>query len=339
MDKNKNIKAVGMVSGGLDSVLAVKLILEQGIEVIGLHLITPFSSGDVSPKSNENIVQKQANQLGFSYYPLYLGEEYIQIIKNPRWGYGSCMNPCIDCHIFFLKKAAELAKEEKAQFVFTGEVLEQRPMSQKRPLLRMIEKRCGLEGYLLRPLSALRLQPTIPEKMGIVDRSLLLNLAGRSRKKQIALAKQYGISDYQTPAGGCLLTDPNFSARLKDLFDHDLSDSNNLQILKIGRHFRLDSQTRLIVGRNEADNRTLANLALDSDILLEAEGGGSPLSILRGEKNQENIKKSAAITKRYSKARKNSHTPVLVRKGSSPESSRITPEPLSLDEIESLRIA
>ena len=338
MQEKTRIKAVGLVSGGLDSVLASQIIVDQGIEVIGLHMITPFSSGSARTPGGESMVLKQARTVGFRYYPLHLGEEYIELIKNPRWGYGSCMNPCIDCHIYFLQKAGEVMREEEALFVFTGEVLAQRPMSQKRPTLRMIEKRCGLEGYLLRPLSALRLEPTIPEKLGWVDRTGLLGLAGRSRKEQMALAEQYGIEDYQTPAGGCLLTDPRYSARLKDLFDHDISDINSIQLIKVGRQFRLDAHNKLIVGRNESDNRILANLALDTDVLLEAEGGGSPLSILRGGGGDKIIRLSAAITRRYSRARKNLETPVRVRRADSDTIEKIIPEPLSSDAIESLHI-
>lgn len=339
MDDLKHIKAVGLVSGGLDSVLAAKLILYQGIEVIGLHLITPFASRSTAPAGEESIVQKQAMKIGFQYYPLYLGEEYIELIKNPKWGYGSCMNPCIDCHIFFLQKAAELMKEEKAQFVFTGEVLEQRPMSQKRPILRMIEKRSGLEGYLLRPLTALRLDPTIPEKMGLVDRALLLGLAGRSRKKQFELAARFGIEDFQTPAGGCLLTDPGFSARLKDLFDHDISDINSIEMLKVGRHFRLVPNSKLIVGRNENDNRILANLVREMDILLEMEGGSSPLSVLRGGVADDMLEIAAAVTRRYSKARNDPRGVVLMRRCDSGEITPLVPKAISEDAIESMRIA
>ncbi len=339
MKKDEHIKAIGMLSGGLDSVLAAKIIADQGIDIIGLHIITPFTSSATDASGYENVAGKQARELGIKYRPLYLGDEYVELVKNPHWGYGTCMNPCIDCHIYFLKKAGEVMRETEAYFVFTGDVIGQRPMSQQRNTLRMIEKRCGFEGYLLRPLSALKLEPTIPEKMGWVDRERLLGLVGRSRKIQIALAAEFGIKNFHTPAGGCLLTDPGFSARLKDLFAHNVSDINSIHTLKVGRHFRLGPRARLIVGRHQRDNRVLANLALESDVLLEAEGGGSPLSILRGEATDTLIRLAAAITRRYSRARQNANAAVRIRHGGSMKAARIVPEIIAPDAIEPYRIS
>lgn len=336
-DKN-NIKAVGLVSGGLDSVLAVKLLLDQGISVIGLHFITPFMVQPPEEAGEETLPQRHARQLGFELRTIHPGDEYIQLIKNPQWGYGSCMNPCLDCHIYFLQKAKEVMREEGAQFIFTGEVLEQRPKSQKRTLLRMVEKKSELDGYLLRPLSAHRLEPTIPEKLGWVDREKLLNLAGRNRKPQIALAKSLGIMEYQSPAGGCLLTEPNYCGRLKDLFENNVTDSNSIQMLKIGRHFRLSPRAKLVLGRDERDNRILAQLALESDTLLEADGGGSPLSIVRGEVSDEIITLAAGFTKRFSRARNQPDSAVRIRHSNSNLTTAIIPPIPDEGLLESLRI-
>ncbi|MCX6999694.1 MAG: hypothetical protein NT106_05280 [Candidatus Sumerlaeota bacterium] len=338
MTEKKNIKSIGLVSGGLDSVLAAKLMVDQGIHVIGLHIITPFMGSYSEERAGETLIDRQARAVGFDLRRLYPGEEYIEIIKNPRWGYGSCMNPCIDCHIYFLQRAKEVMEEEGAQFVFTGEVLEQRPKSQKRNLLRMVEKRSGLEGYLLRPLTAHRLEPTIPEKLEWVERERLLNLAGRNRKPQIALAEKLGIREYQTPAGGCLLTEPNFSRRLKDLFDHGVWDIDSIQMLKVGRHFRLGPHTKLVTGRNENDNCVLANLALETDALLEAEGGGSPLSILRGETTEEMIRLAAAITRRFSRAKGEPTAVVRIHIGRSGETREILPDMIDETVFEQLRV-
>ena len=336
--KDKNIKAIGLISGGLDSVLAVKLILEQGISVIGVHFITPFMAQPPKGAGKEPLPQKHARQLGFELRTIHLGDDYIHLIKNPQWGYGSCMNPCLDCHIFFFQKAKEIMQEEGAHFVFTGEVLEQRPKSQKRTFLRMVEKKSDLEGYLLRPLTAHRLEPTVPEKLGWVNREKLLNFAGRNRKPQIALAKSFGITEYLSPAGGCLLTDPNFCDRLKDLFDRGAADSNSIQMLKVGRHFRLSPYAKLVLGRDERDNRFLAQLALEQDALLEADGGGSPLSILRGEINDDILSLAAGITKRFSRARNSPDIAVRIRHGNSTLTTAIIPPILDEGLLESLRI-
>jgi len=338
MTEKKNIKAIGLVSGGLDSVLAAKLMVDQGIHVIGLHIITPFMGGYSEGRAGETIIERQARTVSFNLRRFYAGEEYVEIIKNPKWGYGSCMNPCVDCHIYFLQRAKEVMEEEGAQFVFTGEVLEQRPKSQKRNILRMVEKRSGLEGYLLRPLTAHRLEPSIPEKLGWVERERLLNIAGRGRKTQIALAEKLGIMEYQSPAGGCLLTEPNFSGRLKDLFDHGVCDIDSIHMLKVGRHFRLGPHTKLVTGRNENDNRTIANLALETDILLEVEGGGSPLSILRGETTEEMIRLAAAITRRFSRAKVKPESAVRIHTGRSGESQKIVPDTIDETIPEQLRV-
>ncbi|MCS7258661.1 MAG: tRNA 4-thiouridine(8) synthase ThiI [candidate division WOR-3 bacterium] len=257
-------KAVGLISGGLDSILATKMILDQGISVIGLNFISPFFD-------NSSFVENLSKVFSIDIHIERLGADYINIIKNPKYGYGKNLNPCIDCHIFMLKQAKSLMEKINADFVFTGEVLNERPMSQNFTALSIIEKESSLEGVLLRPLSAQLLPPTVVELRNIVKRELLGNIQGRSRKPQLELAHKFGITKFPQPAGGCLLTDPDFSRRLKDAFLHNEDTLFDITLLKIGRHFRLDDPqtSKIIVGRNEKENELLHKLVRDVDLLLE----------------------------------------------------------------------
>ncbi|MFQ6101317.1 MAG: hypothetical protein ACE5OS_08805 [Anaerolineae bacterium] len=291
-------KAIALLSGGLDSTLAVKLILDQGIAVEALNFVTPFCNCNRKGRCEAKHV---ADELDIPCKTIAITDEFFQVIRNPRHGYGSGMNPCLDCRILMFSRARERMEKISAAFVFTGEVLGQRPMSQHRRAMRTIERESGLDGRLLRPLSARLLEPTLPEKEGLVDREKLLALQGRSRKPQMALAEELGISDYPCPAGGCLLTDPGFARRMRDLMrfrpDFDLNDIN---LLKIGRHFRLSPQTKAVVGRNEEENHRLLILARQRDLLFEVKGCGSPVTLLRGETDVGEL--CAAITARYSDA-------------------------------------
>jgi tRNA U34 2-thiouridine synthase MnmA/TrmU len=242
--------------------------------------------------------------LGIPLKVFNVSEDYLDVVRYPKHGYGSNMNPCIDCRIFMLRKAKAYMEESGASFIVTGEVLGQRPMSQRRDAMRLIEKEAGLEGLILRPLSAQFLQVTLPEREGWVDRNKLLNIQGRSRKPQIRLAEQYHIRDYPCPAGGCLLTDPGFGRRMKDLMDHDPEFSlNDVHLLKFGRHFRLSPKVKLVVGRNEEENQKIETFSQEGDILLKAVRYPGPLSLLRGEANRTEKERAASITARYSKAK------------------------------------
>jgi len=278
-------KAVGLISGGLDSAIAIKLIMDQGIEVIPITFKTPFTTVDWA--------LRMGRALGIEPRVIECYEDYMEIVKNPRFGYGKNMNPCIDCRIFMLKKAKGLM--EDADFVFTGEVLGQRPMSQQREQLKLIEKESGLEGYLLRPLSAKLLEPTIPELEGIVDRERLLGIKGRGRKEQLAIAKNLGLTEFATPSGGCLLTDQSFSERLRDGLKHGEED---VEILKIGRHFRTESGAKIVVGRNEEENKRIRELAGSGDVLIEIVGYPGPTVLLRN--GREDIEQAASLALRYS---------------------------------------
>lgn len=259
----RKVRALGLNSGGLDSQLAICVLLEQGIEVESLTFTSPFFL-----QSNAG---KAAAALGVKHTFHDFTEHIVALIKDPPHGLGSCMNPCIDCHAAMLKVAGEIMRERGFDFVFTGEVLGQRPMSQQRQGLNIVKKESGLGDRLLRPLCALLLPETEPERLGLVDRSRLLGLEGRNRKPQFALAEKYGIKEYPTPAGGCKLTEPNYSRRLKNLMDHEgLEDLRLINLLNLGRHIRLPGGTLAVVGRNKADNDAIRMSMRGGDVLLKS---------------------------------------------------------------------
>lgn len=309
------MRAIALVSGGLDSALAAKIIAKQGIDVIGLNFLIPFSPTDKLSRSFN--LKDFFSNLGIEIKSVNIFDESLEMIKNPKFGFGSNLNPCIDCHILMLKRAKKLLKKFKASFVVTGEVLGQRPMSQNSHNLELIEKKSGLEGLLLRPLSAKLLEETIPEKEGWVKRSELLDFSGRTRNPQFALAKELGIKNYQTPAGGCLLTDAGFSLRMKDLLKHNHNSLNNneIEILKFGRHFRLGDQIKLIVGRDQEENEKLLKLAKNRDYLFEPKEIPGPVALGRGRfDNQEILNLACRIVSRYSDSQDGKPVKIILRK-------------------------
>jgi tRNA U34 2-thiouridine synthase MnmA/TrmU len=334
--KHMKVKAIALLSGGLDSTLAVKLILDQGIEVEALNFVTPFCTCNRRGRCEAAHV---AERFGIPLKIIPLTDEFFRVVRKPKYGYGSGMNPCLDCRILMFSKAREYMEKAEADFVFTGEVLGERPMSQRRDAMRIIELESGLNGKLLRPLSAKLLEPTIPEMEGIVDREKLLALHGRSRKGQMALAKRYGINDYPCPAGGCRLTDPGFARRMRDLvrYKEDF-DINDVNLLKVGRHFRLSPKAKAVVGRNEEENRRILALARGGDVLFEVKGCGSPIALLRGEASWEEIRLAAAITARYSDAKGESAVPVHYGEDYADLSRAILVLPAGEDELAKLRI-
>jgi len=274
------MKAIALVSGGLDGTLAAKLIQDQGVDVIPIHFRIPFCHN----KENESagILANTMPLLGIDVRMVELGEEFLDLIRRPRHGFGSHMNPCIDCKILMLSKAREMMVEYNANFVVTGEVVGQRPMSQHKQALLTIAKRAGLEGLVVRPLSARLLPETIPEREGWLNREALLDLNGRGRKAQLALAKQFSVHDYPQPAGGCLLTDPNFARRLKDVVEDGVFDLDDVALLKIGRHFRLGRHAKLVVGRNERENQQLERVVKPGDSLFAPQLVAGPTALGRG---------------------------------------------------------
>lgn len=287
-------KAIGLVSGGLDSILAVKMILEQNIAVIGVSFVSPFFD-------NTQFIKRLCEDLKIELVIIEFNKEYIEMLKNPKYGYGKNINPCIDCHTYMLKQAKVLMEQRKTDFIFTGEVLNERPMSQNRQALINIERESGLKGYLLRPLSAQLLETTIAETTRLIDRNKLGNISGRSRKPQYALAQKYGIKHIPQPASGCLLTEPNFTRRLQDALDHHEDSIHELHLLKIGRHFRTETGIKIIVGRNESENAELVKKAGANDTVLEPiDLPGPTVLVINSKDNQSAINTAAQLCTRYS---------------------------------------
>lgn len=295
-------KVVALLSGGLDSQLAVKMMQKQGFEVSAVAIKTPFCDFDCGRGCGFEI-RGRADDLGVNLKTVYLSDEYIEMLKHPKHGFGAGMNPCIDCRTMMFDAAKKHMDEIGADFIISGEVLGQRPMSQHGPALRTIEKDSGLEGKIVRPLSGALLPKTEPERDGLIKRTDLGMIKGRTRKVQLQMAKEYGIIDPPNAGGGCLLTDPAFGVKAKDLFNHkETPTTNDIDLLKVGRHFRLDDNTKLIVGRNKDENEMIKALALDDDILLEAKDHFGPISMLRGSSLEKHVELASSITLRYSDA-------------------------------------
>lgn len=293
------MKVVALLSGGLDSSLVVKLIREKGIEVVAVNFVTPFCLCDGRRGCRKRAVAI-TEKLNIKLKIFNIAEEYLEIVKNPRYGYGKNLNPCIDCRILMFKKAKEFMNEIGASFIVTGEVLGQRPMSQNRKALKIIERESGLEGLIVRPLSAKLLPSSIPEKEGWIKRESLFDIVGRSRKKQFDLVKRFEISGYACPAGGCLLTDPIFSLRIRDLVSSNMLNINNINLIKNGRYSRISNSFKLVVGRNQEENQRLISLAQKEDLIIEPESKG-PTAIGRGKIENKGIQIALKIVAYYCK--------------------------------------
>jgi tRNA-uridine 2-sulfurtransferase len=307
-------KIVALLSGGLDSRLAIKMMQKQGFEVEAVAIKTPFCDFDCGRGCGFEI-RETADNLGVNLKTVYLGDEYIEMLKHPKHGFGSGMNPCIDCRAMMFEAGKKHMEEIGAEFIISGEVLGQRPMSQHGPALRTIEKESGLDGKIVRPLSAALLPPTEPELNGLIKREDLGRIRGRSRKDQLKMAQEFGIENPPNAGGGCLLTDPKFAIRAKDLFKHtETPTTNDIDLLKIGRHFRFDQKTKFVVGRNQNENEMLKALALDGDILLETRDHVGPVSLIRGENSQNFVELASSITLRYSDGPKDIASVVTIQK-------------------------
>jgi len=329
-------KALALLSGGLDSTLAIRVVQEQEIEVIALNFVTVFCRC-TSHGSCKLEAVKVSEKFGIPIKVINTTERFLELVKKPKYGYGKNMNPCIDCRINIFRIAGEYMREIGADFIITGEVLGQRPMSQRKEAMRIIDREANLIGLVLRPLCAKHMEPTIPEKSGLVDREKLLNMRGRSRKDQIQLADVFQIKDYPCSAGGCLLTDPEFAHRMRDLINTCDANVNDVNLLKVGRHFRFDSETKVIVGRNEDDNAKIDTLSREGDVLLNLVDMPGPLTLMRGEITDEKIQTAARLTARYGKSNLLPVVKVSIREVEGNASSTIIEVvPMSQEEAERL---
>ncbi len=299
-DLNQKVVGLGLVSGGLDSLIACLLMKLQDIEVIGINFTSHFCLCAKAYKNTECGLNLVYDNLGINIHSYPKEDDYLEIVRNPKFGHGKNLNPCIDCRIYILKKAKSLMKEFKADFIFTGEVLNQRPKSQHYKALNIVEKESDLQGILLRPLSAKLLDPTIFEEQGLIDRSELLAIRGRSRQIQLEFARKHNLLNNYNACGGCLLTDDKFTNRMRDYmkYNKDLT-MKDVNFLKYGRHFRYKN-SKILIGRNHGENSILLQIKNPEDIIMEAKDVVGPITIIQGKIDQDALEFAAKLTLRYS---------------------------------------
>lgn len=340
---SEKIKAVGMISGGLDSTLAVKVMQDLGIDVITVNISTMFCScSSVVFPQKVSRIKTVSNEFNVPLIVQKVERDYVEMVKAPRYGWGKGLNPCQDCRIYMFRMGKQIMEEHGAKFLFTGEVLGQRPMSQQKDQLRRIEVDAGLEGLILRPLSAKHLPVTIPEREGWVPRDKLLDIVGRSRKPQKELAEQLNITDYPCAGGGCLLTEPGFSAKVQDAFVHGQDDDEQIRLLRFGRHFRIDDDTKLVLGKNETENRILKSYGNGRRIFYrpapETSGPDGLLDTRRESVPEEIHRIAAALLLRYADAPKDREHPVLYGRTLSDLTGRVVARAMGDAEIARYRV-
>lgn len=326
----KRVKVLALFSGGLDSALAVRIVQRLGLDVEAVHFTMPFCTCDKCG------VEEMGRRLGVRVHHVFLGEEFLDLLMDPPHGYGSQMNICIDCRILMFKKAKELAERIGAEYFVTGEVLGERPFSQRASAMSLIEREAGLEGKVLRPLSGRLLWETELERRGLVRREDLYAIQGRRRTPQIQLAEELGLRDYPSPSGGCLLTDPHFSRRLRDYLSHEGRPTlEDALLLRFGRHFRVWT-ARVVVGRNEEENKVLEAIAERRSMTrMRVLGYMGPITLVIGEAGEDTLSMAAGITARYSDAPKDVQVEVLVLDG---VERRMTVKAIGDEELSSFRI-
>lgn len=319
-------RALALISGGLDSLLAAKIIKDQGIEVIGICFKSAFFG--------ESNAIKSAGQVDIELKVVDFTEEHLKMVKNPKYGYGKNMNPCIDCHAMMMNYAGKMLKDMNADFIITGEVLNQRPMSQNRKALDIVKSESGFEEFILRPLCAKNLNPTKMEEEGLVDRERLYDISGRTRKVQMELAEKWNIREYPSPAGGCKLTEPGFAKRLEDLFKYKPDCSlNDIDTLKYGRHLRLNEEVKLISTRNQEEAEDMMKLIEAEDILFNTVDFTGSTVILKGVAKEADISFAAAAAARYSKGKDENEVKVEYGCKDSEKKEFITVTPLKDEEL------
>jgi tRNA-uridine 2-sulfurtransferase len=336
---SNSIRAVALLSGGLDSMLAARIVQEQGIKVLGVHFATGFCAVQRRRRvarptaSNRRRLRNEAlhsaAQLRVPVEIVDIADDYLAVVLEPAHGYGAHMNPCQDCRAFMLARARAHMEAVGAHFVVTGEVVGQRPNSQRRHLLRQIEREAGLEGLILRPLSAKLLDETVPEREGWVDRDRLYAIGGRGRKEQLRLAEEFGLDDFAQPAGGCcMLVEEAFARRLRDFLAHNPPQALSreaIALLSVGRHFRLPDGTKVIAGRDEGENRFLDGARRPDHWRLQTPDGRSPVALVKGPLEPEQVELAAAIVAGYSKQRREPVVAVEVDTGEAVERRDVAP--------------
>ena len=325
------VRAISLFSGGLDSICATRLVMEQGIEVIAVKFVSPFFGYDIL-RDPQGYKKETLRKYGIDVTVVDISADYLRMLRNPAHGFGRYFNPCIDCKIFMLERARAMLEELDAAFLITGEVLGQRPMSQRRDTLNVIERDSSTRSRLLRPLSAKLLNPTEAEVQGLVDRERLLDFSGRGRSRQIALARKMGIEDFPAPAGGCILADPILSRRIARVYEGDfvVTPQNmgvpDILLMLLGRQFLLPHNGWLILGRDEKENNRLEELQERGDIKLFIEERPGPVALLRRaaelyeskEKREEDIAAAVGLVSRYAKktdGRSSGGTVIIIEDG------------------------
>jgi tRNA U34 2-thiouridine synthase MnmA/TrmU len=325
------ITGIGLISGGLDSILATRVLMDQNIRIIGISFVTPFFGSEKA--------ERAGNMLNIELRIMDITPLHLEVVKSPKYGYGKGLNPCIDCHALMFREAGKVMQKENADFLFSGEVLGERPMSQNMQSLLNVAQESGYGDYIIRPLSAKLLPETLPEREGKVDRSRLLYIEGRSRKRQMDLAKHYGITEYPQPAGGCLLTVPSYALRLRELLDHNPDFGiHDVELINAGRHFRLETGEKVIIGRDHDDNQKLLSIKNDNDIVLSVRDYPSPICIIPygSDGAQKTIAKAASMCARYSDAPAGKDT--VVEYHQKDEKKYVSVKAIADEELDKMRI-